>query len=413
MLNRLLYFIATAARQVPERVRKALFTYTVTRSQLWKVKVELDTYRQALDLARNPLRYDRKYLYAIYREVELDDQVTAQTRIACATIQRAPFEIVRAEGAAEDKALTARLKKPWFYDLLEVLVKTEFWGHSLVEFHPVLDKDGEFVAFSVVPRDHVRPEYGDVLPQITDSVGVPFRDNKTFPYVMEVGRPDDLGLYHIVAIPYIRKKYADTDWSLFSERFGSPFLTIKTASRDPRELDAKERMARNFGSNGYAILDDQDELSTVVSNFTGTAHYTFRDRIVLADEQISKIMNGQTGTTNEKAHVGAAEVHERILNDFNFARMTRIEYFINFVLFPFLASMGYQGMDGAKFEFSELRKQEHKDTTIGNAAEDDDDETPPAPGKKAQKKSPRMNALALHYDPYFHDTGCACPMCRE
>lgn len=410
MLQRFLSFIATA-KQVPERIRKALFTYTVTRSQLWKVKAELDTYRQALDLARNPLRYDRKYLYAMYREVELDDQVIAQGRIACATMQRAPFEVVRADGGKDDKALSDRLRKPWFFDLLEVLVKTEFWGHSLVEFVPTLDERGELSVFSVIPRDHVRPEYGDITLQLTDSVGVPYRDSKQFPYVLEIGRPDDLGLYHVVAIPYIRKKYADTDWSLFSERFGSPFLTIKTASRDQRELDAKERMARDFGSNGYAILDDQDELNTVVSNYTGTAHYTFRDRITLADDQIAKIMNGQTGASDEKAYVGSAEVHERILNDFNFSRMTRIQYFINFVLFPFLTRMGYPGMDGARFEFTELRRQEAKETTAGHAT--DDDETPPAPGKKTQKKSPRMNALALHYDPYFHDTGCACPMCRE
>jgi len=411
MLQRLLSFIATA-KQVPERIRKALFTYTVTRSQVWKVKVELDTFRQALDLARNPLRYDRKYLYAIYREVELDDQVIAQGRIACSTIQRAPFEVVRGEGGSDDKALSDRLRKPWFFDLLEVLVKTELWGHSLVEFHPVRDEQGEFCAYTVVPRDHVRPEYGDVLLQVTDSTGVQYRDNKQFPYVLEIGRPDDLGLYHVVAIPYIRKKYADTDWSLFSERFGSPFLTIKTASRDQRELDAKERMARDFASNGWAILDDQDEINTVTSNYMGTAHRTFMERMRFADEQIAKIINGQTGASDEKAYVGSAEVHERILNDFNFARMTRIQYFVNFVLFPFLTRMGYQGLEGARFEFTELRKQKDKDTTTGHAT--DDDPAQPAPGKKSpQKKSPRMNAFALHYDPYFHETGCACPMCRE
>jgi hypothetical protein len=411
MFERLLKYVQGVAKDVPERIRKALFTYTITRGQLWKIKAEMDNFRLALDMARNPIMPNRRYLYAIYREVELDDQVISQTRIACATVQRAPFEVVKGgAGAAMDEKLTDLFRRPWFNDMLEVLIKTEFWGHSLMEFDPRRDARGEFTAYYTIPRDHVRPEYGDVLRQQSDSEGILFRNNPDYKYTLEVGRPDDLGLYHVIAIPAIRKKYADTDWSVFSERFGSPFLTIKTASRDPKELDAKERMAKDFGSNGYAILDDQDELSTIIANHNGTAHLTFKDRMALADDQIAKIINGQTGASDEKAYVGSAEVHERILNDFNFARMTRLQYWINYVLLPFLRSHGYAIPEEARFEFTELRKREPKETT----SPDDDTEpgeSKPAP-RRAQKKSPRMSAFARHYDEYLHRSGCDCPACR-
>ena len=400
MLNKVLSFFKD---DIPAAVKKALFTYRITKSPLWRIKMEMETYRQALEQARNPYRYDRKPLYAVYRDVELDDQVISQRRIACAVVQRAPFEVM-VNGKPSEK-VKEHFERPWFNDLMEVMVITEWWGHSLVEFDPTKDEAGDFQAFSVIPRDHVRPDYGDVVMRVTDSNGISYRDQKQFPYTLEMGRSDDLGLYHVVAIPYIRKKYADTDWSVFSERFGSPFLTIKTASRDPKELDQKEQMARDFASNGFAILDDQDEIEHIVTNHNGTAHKTFSDRLEKADQQIAKVMNGQTGTSEEKAYVGSAEVHERILNDFTFARLIRIQYFINFNLIPFLIRHGYTGLQGAKFQFTELMK---KETEKAVSTEGPDEGT-------AEKKKPKLNAsqVSLHYDPYFHPEGCSCPGCLE
>lgn len=394
-----------AAKALPEKIRKALFTYQITRSPLWRIKVEMDTYRQALDMARNPIRYERKPLYAIYRDVELDDQVVSQRRIACSVVQRAPFEVLKGKKPSDD--LKAHFTRPWFNDLMEVMVVTEFWGHSLIEFDPTRDDKGEFKCFSLIERDHVRPNYGDVVLRTTDFEGISFRGNPAFQYTLEIGRPDDLGLYHIVAIPYIRKKYADTDWSLFSERFGSPFLTIKTASRDKSELDAKEAMASRFASNGYAILDDQDTVETIVTNHNGTAHRTFSERIDKADQQIAKVMNGQTGTSEEKAYVGSAEVHERILNDFTFARLIRIQYFINFNLIPFLVYHGYSDLKEASFEFTELREKQPEKESSTDGAED--------MKKDEEKKKPKLNAsaLSLHYNPYFHQEDCNCPACQE
>lgn len=406
LLVRALSFLPSAVKEAPEKIKKALLTWQIKRSYLWRIKAEVDNFRGALEMARNPLRYDRKGLYAIYREVELDDQVISQRRIAEVQVQRAPFEVMK-NGKADD-ALVECFQRPWFHDFLAAAVNTEFWGHSLVEFDPVRDATGHWQAFGVVPRDHVRPEYGDVVLNITDANGVSFRDAKKFPYLFEIGRPDDLGLYHIVAVPAIRKRYADTDWSLFSERFGSPFLTIKTATRDPKELDAKEKMAAEFGSNGYAILDDMDEINTVVTNHNGTAHVTFDRRMDRADDQIAKVMNGQTSTSDEKAYVGAAEVHERILGDFTFARLTWIQYMINFRLIPFMVGHGYTQLQDARFEFLELRKKE-KEAGAAEAGKDPEEK----PGAARQKKSLHMNAFSLHYDPYFHSTDCDCPSCQE
>lgn len=374
ILNNFSDFWTSRTKEVSDSIKKKLFKFRITRSYIWKIKAEFKQFRHAYDKAINPVHPDRRELYAFYREIELDDEVTSQVRTAYMTVQRAPFEVMKDKKPNED--LVELFARPWFFDLLEAAVKTECWGHSLIEFNPQMNEAQEFQSFWILPRDQVRPEYGDVLINQSDATGEPYRDASKFPYLLEMGRPDDLGLYHIVAIPALRKRFADTDWSLFSERFGSPFLTIKTSSRDEKELAAKEEMAANFGSNGFAILDDQDEISTVIGNYTGTAHYTFRDRMDKADQQIAKIINGQTGTSEEKAYVGSAQVHERLLNDYTFSRMYRIQYWINFQLIPFLIRHGYP-LDGARFEFCELRKQEEEKGATDKPAE---------PGKPGESK---------------------------
>lgn len=394
------YFPST--KELTEKVKRAMLTWRLKRQFIYKIKLEVDKIRQAIDFAKNPLRYDRRLLYAIYNEVELDDQVIAQKRIAVVDVQQAPFEVMQ-KGKANEELMTC-FECPWFHDFLEACVTTEFWGHTLIEFDANRDEDGHLQAFACVDREHVRPNYGDVLIQPTDIVGIPYRDADTFPYLFEIGRPDDLGLYHVVAIPTTRKRYADTDWSLFSERFGSPFLTIKTASRDPKELDSKEEMASNFSSNGWAILDDQDEIGVVTANSNGQGQTTFKDRMALADDQIARLINGQTSTSDEKAHVGAAEVHERVLGKFTMARMKWIQYCINFRLIPFLVGHGYAQLKGAKFEFLELRKKEKEEggDTEPKAKKEGGRAKPDKGQEPKEAKSERLNAIAAHYLNYIH-----------
>lgn len=328
-----------------EKPQKKTFRGRVQRQYNYRVESDMKKYRQALQAAESPINPDRRELYTIYREVELDDQVECQKQIAVNTIHRAPFEL---EGADE-----MLLKTDWFLQYLQYAVETEFWGHSLLEFNPTMDEHGRFNDLLLLPRDHVRPEYGDIRLRTSDPVGEPYRDEKAWPYLVEIGRPFELGRYHVVAIPQIRKKYSDTDWSLFSEKFGMPFTIVRTSSRQKEELDEKENMLKNLGANGWAILDDQDEIEFTDAKGAAQPHMVFQDRIKLAESQISKIMNGQTGTSDEKAFVGAAQVHERILNDFTFARMAKIQNHVNMVLLPFLARHGYPTAT-AKFKFTEL-----------------------------------------------------------
>lgn len=83
----------------------------------------------------------------------------------------------------------------------------------------------------------------------------------------------------------------------------------------------------------------------------------YLENIQSCNENISKLINGQTGTTDEKAYVGSAEVHERILNDYTFSRLRKMEYIINNQLIPFLIYWGYP-LNDCKFQYTDLLPKE-------------------------------------------------------
>lgn len=169
---------------------------------------------------------------------------------------------------------------------------------------------------------------------------------------MELGEPDDLGLLQVLAREAIWKNYSRTDWSRHSEKFGMPYITIKTTTKDEKEIDKLEDMASNFGSNGYAILDDEDDFSLVESSKTD-AYKIYLEKVNYCDAQISKVISGQTGTSDEKSFVGSAEVHERILEEYILAMLRDFQDHCNFELFPFLIRHGYP-LQGLMLQFTDL-----------------------------------------------------------
>lgn len=370
------------------------FQHQLQRRWLPRIEMELKNWKATIMMAEDPMRPRREPLYQLYKTVLDDEHLIAQIRTAKFTVKLGDY-IIEAKGKASDE-LKKLFQTPWFSDYLDIEVDTELNGHSLIEFNPEM-KEGRFQNIYLVPREHVRPETGEILINAWDETGIPYRDNAAInKYLVETGRPEDLGLLKTISKIAIKKDYAQQDWDRRNEKYGMPFLVVKTASRQKDELDKKEDMAANFGSNGWAILDDQDEVELLESTAAFT-YQTFKDRIAYCDDKISMLVNGQTGTSDEKAYVGSAEVHERILNDYTLARMSRIQSDINHVLLPFLTRHGYP-LDGAEFKFTDLLEEKNKDkkTSLESPA----DPNPGGQKKKGANERIRYTLAAA--------TGCGC-----
>ncbi len=294
----------------------------------------------------------RELLYRIY-ENSYDLHVKSQIRTAIFKVISQPWQIVD-ENGKPNKELTELLKKKWFDRLNKYIVDTEFWGHSLIYFF--LGENGESTNTKLFPRIHVNPEKESIIPDLSEPDKlVSYKDDGIFQSVfIEVGEGGDMGLLKDITRHSILKSYSLKDWARSSEKWGDPHVILQSAAQSEDENDEKEAFLKNFGNNGYAIIDKEDEVKLLERSQAGNAHHIFLDYIKLNNEENSKGINGQVVTSDEKAFVGSAEVQERILNDYTESRLRSLMYFHNEITIPFLTAYNngntaYKALDGMRW----------------------------------------------------------------
>ncbi len=323
------------------------------------VELEMNQFKAAVELARDPQMPLRHILYGFYEKALKDGQVIAQYRTALYTVQKAPFEIRDKKNHKPIDKLHYLFDRQWFLEFLQYALDTEFWGHSLLEFSN-LNENNEFSQVWLIPRQFVRPETGEIVTDVNQTYGWNYRQYMDKLYLLELGDKYDLGLLEMITREVIYKNYARSDWSLAAERFGMPILVVKTDAQGD-ELDKIENMAQNIATNGYIITATNDDID--IKTFSGHEGFyrIYQEKIKYCDQQISKIINGQTMTSDDGSSYSQAMVHERILNSYTYARLQRLQNVINDSLFPFLVRFGYP-LDNTYFQFTELLQIEQPDT---------------------------------------------------
>ncbi len=331
----------------------------VLKQRALDIDVEMQEYTLAVNVTKDIERPDRKMLYAIYEKIiERDAHLRSQLRTAHFTVQQSEFQILKND--TENKELKKLFQTSWFTDFITYAIDQEFWGHSLIEFGQI--ENNIFSNVTLIDRFHVVPEFQKVLLKLSDDVendGVIYSKNLENWFLIELGQKRDLGLLLTAAIEIIYKKNSRNDWSAFNERFGMPLLSITTDTTNDSELDELENMGENFGNKGYIIGSRETEFDIKQGTGTENGHKKYKEFAIDCDTYISKLINGQTATSDEKSFVGSAEVQERVLNTYTKGRLMRIQRNINDKLIPFLVFHGYPLAD-TKFQYVDLLKKEAK-----------------------------------------------------
>lgn len=333
--------------QLVKTDKQSRLSYQLKRTSTPMAKAEMSQWKRAVASATDPDRPDRNDLYALYQLAVSDAHLFSQINSRKIKTMGAPFGVMKSNSINKD--LTEVLNRPWFGNFMSLALDSLFYGHSLIEFGEL--QDGHFQEVHLIDRNLVIPEKGLVVIKVGDDKGFPFRDAPFNEYLIEIGSPDQLGLLKDAVPEVIWKRNARSDWSVRSEKFGMPVVVIRTSSTDAKELDAKEMMAANIGSNGYAILHIDDQVEFHESQHSD-AYQVYLEQARFCDEQLSKLILGQTGVSDKKSFVGAAEVHERLMNEYVERDMRWLENVINYQLFPFLISKGY-ALNDARFAFDE------------------------------------------------------------
>ncbi len=292
---------------------KASLSNKILRATPPKVDVEMENLKGAIATAEDIETPNRQLLYGIYLQILEESHLASQIRTAHYTVQQSEFKILKDDTENED--MKKLFQKSWLTDFIKYSLDQEFWGHSLIEFG-IMDEVNQFKEISLINRFHVIPEFQSVKINADDDISdaIPYGKNLDKWFLFEVGDKFDIGILRKAAREIIWKTYARTDWSTASEKYGMPLLKINTDTSNEKELDELEQMAQNFGSNGYIIGGTDTEIE-ILQPDKGTQFYINYERLAkFCDDQISKLINGQTGTSDNQAYVGTAEVQERVLN---------------------------------------------------------------------------------------------------
>ncbi|MFN3575378.1 MAG: DUF935 domain-containing protein [Tabrizicola sp.] len=131
------------------------------------------------------------------------------------------------------------------------------------------------------------------------------------------GLPIRAGLARIALWPYLFKKFTERDWAIFTQTYGQP-LRIGRFGPDASEEDKGTllRAVSNIAGDCAAIVPESMQIEFVEAANVGAAHALYKERAEWLDEQVSKLVLGQTATTDAKTGgLGSGREHRQVQED--------------------------------------------------------------------------------------------------
>ena len=306
-------------------------------------------WRQATITAESKLNPQRVPLLEIYKDVILDAHLSSLIQTIKLKVTSGEFYLCNEDGS-ENEEMSDLLNASWFTFYLEQFVDSLFFGHSLIQIGGI--ENGQFVECELVPREHVVPEFGIVKTNAWSHAndGVNFRQLPYTDYLIEIGDKNDLGILLKASPLVLWKKGIFGAWSQFSELFGMPVRVGKTDILNPDNKKNMENMLANMGQSSYAVLNTDDMLEFVERTQSDT-YQVFDTFIERLNSEMSKLILGQTGTTDEKSFVGSAQVHSDILATYITAIKSKIENHVKRVVLPLMYRHGLITTPGLRFKW--------------------------------------------------------------
>lgn len=335
-----------------EKARRMLIDLNLQTERL--TRQDIGAWRAAWQRALDVENPNRNRLYDIYTDVNIDLHLTGCIGQRKGFVTRKGFKIVGKDGILNEEA-TALFEQEWFDEFVNEVLDTRFWGASLIEFGAPVSVMGQlrFSNVSLVPRRHVRPEYGVIVRDQNDSPdrGISYREGAMAEWCIEVGRPHDLGLLLKCSPSALSKKNMLAFWDGFGEIFGMPIRIARTTSADEKERSKLENMLEKMGAAFFGVFPEGTEIE-IKETTRGDAYNVYDKRIERANSEISKGTLNQTMTIDSGSSLSQSEVHLEVFEDVVEQDRKFLRNIINNRLIPFMIRHGFP-LEGLTFEWDD------------------------------------------------------------
>jgi phage gp29-like protein len=309
-----------------------------------RTKKNLSDWKQALQMAENPLNPTRYALMELYADAILDPHLASvlSKRILAVTNTKLVFS----EDENEDEKVKEIIESIEFEKILIEILNAKFYGYSLIQ------SDFNTPKTDLIDRRYVKPEKCIVVKQYMDEIGENYTENGYQNTCCGVGSINDLGLLLIASQYVILKKGNIMDWATFNERYATPFryTTLPVGAGQSEISDSKKQLAE-MGANGYGVFPQGSEMKFVEAKSSGnnTNYENFSD---FCNAEISKLFLGQTMTTEDGSSMSQAVVHKGVEDKISRADKKFVEKVLNTQVRQLMISQGIISENSkAKFKF--------------------------------------------------------------
>jgi hypothetical protein len=317
-------------------------------------KKDIGAWRMAWQRAIDVQNPNRCALLDIYTDVSVDMHLTGCVGQRKGFVTKRGFKLVDKGGKKNDE-VTALFETEWFDEFVSLVLDSRYYGHSLIQFDVPIDRDGQmqFPIPELVPRKHVRPEYGVIVRNQNDvpQSGISYREGEFADWCIEVGRPHDLGLYLKCCPSALSKKNMLAFWDGFGEIFGMPIRIAKTTSQDEKSRNKIQDMLAKMGAAFYGVFPNDTEIEIKESS-RGDAYNVYDKRIDRANSELSKGVLNQTMTIDSGSSLSQSQVHLEVFENVINEDQKLVRNVVNNKLIPFMAKHGFPVV-GYTFEWDD------------------------------------------------------------
>lgn len=294
--------------QPPAEVKYGEFTITPTPVII--VPADVTNYKAAWISAHSQYTQQRGVIYDMYQNaLDFDAHLKAviEKRVLATVGKRLQYVIAD----EPNEAAQAMLQSPRFGDFLTDLVMTKLWGMGLFEFKPKKWNSQSLFDYSLIPIKHVDP-YQKTVRQLQYSASNGDKSYDGAKNVIFVGQSDCGGLLQQLTLLSLYKREGINGWTQYAQLAATNFKKIKYRGVTP---DAAKRatLRETVMNAGKGVLDyNGEDMDIQESNQTSSSqNELFEGFIAYLDEQITKLVLGQTMTSEDGSSRSQAEVHER------------------------------------------------------------------------------------------------------
>lgn len=351
--------IATQQDTSPQAVRRNLTNF-LTPVQLQRLKIDIAEWRRAVDEAEQAFYPHRVRMQRMYIDTVLNGHIwSAMDRRRDLTVLRG-YKFVNSAGEELAEVKKMFKKFTWFSDFMGYAMDALFYGYTLISLGDIIDSVMKDV--NIIRRWNVSPDRNVVSSIIYALDGVNWNDKEYKPWHIYVKTPTEhgvgkcgFGLLYKVALYEIVMRNVLGYNADFVELYAQPYRVGKTSKTSEAERAELEAALQAMGSNGYAVIDPNDEITFLETALGGTGWKGYENLEMRCQKFISKVILGHADALDSvpgKLGAGSGEdnpvaqaLEDKQTKDGNF-----ITPIINEELLPRLRDLGFKIPDDCLFE---------------------------------------------------------------